>query len=122
MRVIKVIEIISDTNIGGAGVLLLNRLKYTDLQKYNTLVLLPSGSMLVPRLKYIGVRYREISGNADKSMDVRTVREYMSVFREIKPDIINAHGCLSARIAAWLCCVPIKICMRHCVFPSLKCL
>lgn len=116
MRVIKVIEIISDTNIGGAGVLLLNRLKYTDLQKYNTLVLLPSGSMLVPRLKYIGVRYREISGNADKSMDVRTVREYVSVFREIKPDIINSHGCLSARIAAWLCGVPVKICTRHCVF------
>lgn len=117
IKAIKVIEIISDTNIGGAGVLLLNRLKYTDKQKYSTLVLLPSGSMLVPRLKYLGVRYREISGNADRSMDVRTVRKYVSVFKKIKPDIINAHGCISARIAAWLCCVPVKICTRHCVFP-----
>ncbi len=113
----KIIEIISDTNIGGAGVLLLNRLKYTDIQKYDTLVLIPKRSMLAPRLENLGVGYREISGNANKSMDVRTVREYVSVFREIKPDIINAHGCLSARIAAWLCGVPVKICTRHCVFP-----
>ena len=117
MKVIKVIEIISDTNIGGAGVLLLNRLKYTDKQKYSTLVLIPRGSMLAPRLEKMGVEYREISGNADRSMDVRTVREYVSVFKEIKPDIINAHGCLSARIAAYLCGVPVKICTRHCVFP-----
>ena len=83
-------------------------------------MLLPSGSMLVPRLKYLGVRYREISGNADVSMDIRTVRQYVSVFKETKPDIVNAHGCLSARIAACLCGVPVKICTRHCVFPVLK--
>ena len=120
MRVIKVIEIISDTNIGGAGVLLLNRLKYTDRQKYDTLVLLPNGSMLSPRFEKIGVEYREISGNSDKSMDLSTVREYVSVFKKIKPDVINAHGCLSARIAAYICGVPVKICTRHCVFPVKK--
>lgn len=116
----KIIEIISDTNIGGAGVLLLNRLKYTDGQKYSTLVLIPRGSMLAPRLEKMGVEYREISGNADRSMDVRTVRKYVRVFKEEKPDIINSHGCLSARIAAYLCGVPVKICTRHCVFPVEK--
>ena len=43
---IKVLNIISDTNIGGAGRVLLNYAKYRDREKFDMSVILPSGSML----------------------------------------------------------------------------
>ncbi len=116
----KVVEIISDTNIGGAGVLLCNRLKYTDMNKYKTLVLLPKGSNLCQRLKEINVPYFEVDCAGDRSLDIRAVNKYRKIISRFSPDIINAHGCLSARIAAFICRVPVKICTRHCVFDVTK--
>ena len=37
--------------------------------------------------------------------------------REIRPDIVNSH-CLTARIAAKICSVPVKIHTRHCAFDT----
>ena len=112
----KIVEVISDTNIGGAGVLLINRLKHTDRKKYCTVVLLPMGSKLVARLRDINVDFIETDCRGDKSFDMLAVIRYVKVIKHLKPDIINSHGCLSARIAAFLCGVPIKICTRHCFF------
>ncbi|MBO7310787.1 MAG: glycosyltransferase [Clostridia bacterium] len=116
----KIIEIISDTNIGGAGVLLVNRLKNTDLKKYQTAVALPKGSMLTQRLLDIGVRCIEIDCRGDSSLEVGAIAKYVRLFKKERPDIINCHGALSARIAAKVCRVPIKICTRHCVFSVKK--
>lgn len=117
----KIIEVITDTNVGGAGVLLINRLKHTDLLMYDTEVILPRKSAIVPRLEGINVKFTEIDCNADKSFDLSSVRSYVKLFNEKKPDIVNCHGALSARIAAKICGVPIKICTRHCAFDvSLK--
>ena len=104
----KIIEIISDTNIGGAGVLLVNRLKNTDLKKYQTAVALPKGSMLTQRLLDIGVRCIEIDCRGDSSLEVGAIAKYVRLFKKERPDIINCHGALSARIAAKVCRVPIK--------------
>ncbi len=114
----KVIEIISDTNIGGAGVLLVNRLKNTDLAKYKTTVLLPCGSALVKRLENLPVDIIEVKCSGDRSFEIAAIFKYLRIFRKLRPDIINCHGSLSARIAAKLGCVPVKICTRHCVFPT----
>lgn len=116
----KIIEAISDTNIGGAGVLLINRLSNTDLNKYPTLVVVPRGSALCQRLEAIGVDYVEADCDGDISFDLKAIKIYKRIFKENTPDIINCHGCLSARIAAKMCRVPIKICTRHCVFPVKK--
>ncbi len=113
----KIIEVISDTNIGGAGILLVNRLSCTNLKKYQTTVLLPSRGQLKSRLEKIGVRCIEVDCEGDKSFDLAAVKKYAEIFRRERPDIINTHGTLSARIAAKLCAVPVKICTRHCVFP-----
>lgn len=115
--VMKIIEVISDTNIGGAGVLLVNRLTCTDLEKYRTEVLVPKDSRLKPRIEAVGAKCRELDVTGDSSFDVGAVMQYIRVFNTEKPDTVNCHGCLSARIAAWLCGVPVKICTRHCVFP-----
>ena len=113
----RVVEVISDTNIGGAGVLLLNRLSCTDLEKYDTCVLLPHGSMLKAKLEGIGVKCREIECRGDKSFDIKSIRKFIEFFKMYHADIVNCHGCLSARIASRMCGVPVKICTRHCVFP-----
>ena len=43
---IRVLNIISDTNIGGAGRVILNYLNYTDRNQFETLVAVPRGSLL----------------------------------------------------------------------------
>lgn len=116
----KIIEVISDTNIGGAGVLLANRLSCTDLEKYRTEVIVPKNSRLKTRIEALGVKCRELEIAGDKSFDVGAIMQYIRFLKKEKPDIVNCHGCLSARIAAWSCKIPIKICTRHCVFPLSK--
>ena len=43
---IKILNIISDSNIGGAGRCLLNFLKYYDRKKFAVKVVVPKGSLL----------------------------------------------------------------------------
>ena len=48
---ISVVEAITDTNVGGAGRLLLNRIKNSNNNEFKYTVLLPRGSALIPLLK-----------------------------------------------------------------------
>ncbi len=113
---IKVAEIISDTNIGGAGRLLLTRLSVCDRERFDERVVLPENSELTQGFLDLGYTPYHIRYSADKSFDIRAVFELYKYFRASKPDIINAHGCLSARIAAFFARVPIRIFTRHCAF------
>ena len=47
---IKVLNIISDSNIGGAGRCVLNFLKYYDRKNYDVKVVVPRGSLLIPEI------------------------------------------------------------------------
>ena len=49
---IKVLNVISDTNIGGAGRCLLNFLKYYDRSRFEVKVVLPHDSLLAQKGKY----------------------------------------------------------------------
>ncbi len=113
----KIAEVITDSNIGGAGVLLANRLHNTDPEIYQTTVLLPRGSALIERLKGLKINIIEMDCCFDASFEFFSIFKYVGVLRALHPDIINCHGALSARIAAKLCRVPVKLCTRHCVFP-----
>ena len=114
----KIIEVISDTNIGGAGVLLLNRLECTDLGKYPTAVCLPRQSKLIPKLRSIGVECIETDTAPDSSWSVGDVKRFKRIFDKEEPMLVNCHASLSARVAAKLSGVPVKICTRHCVYPT----
>ena len=117
MQKIKVVEVITDTNIGGAGVLLCTRLKYSDRTKIETEVILPRGSELIHRLREIDVKIHEIDACRDRSFELSAIFQYIALFRQIRPDLINCHGALSARIAAKLCGVRVRLYTRHCVYP-----
>ena len=117
MRKIKVVEVITDSNIGGAGVLLCTRLKYSDRTKFESEVILPRGSELIPRLQAIGIPFHEIDACWDRSFELGAIFKYLVLLHRIRPDLINCHGALSARFAAKLCGVRVRLYTRHCVYP-----
>lgn len=113
---IKVLNIITDTNIGGAGRVLINYLRHTDRENFDTSVAVPRGSLLVPELEKLGAAVYEVNGIADRSYN----RDDVAVLRELitrtDPDIVHAHGALSARIAGRRC-GKLVIFTRHSAFP-----
>ena len=114
---IKVVEVISDTNIGGAGRLLLARLEESDRLRFDETVILPRASKLCPHLEDLGVKYIEIDGCADRSLDIFAILKLWREIRRVRPHILNSHACLSARIAGRLAGVPTVIQTRHSSFP-----
>lgn len=117
---IRVAEVISDTNTGGAGRLLVTRLKNTDRSEFDVRVFLPYGSELKGVLEKEKIGYSEFDGCADRSFDASAIPLLINAFRIFDPDIVNTHGCLSARIAAALIRVPVRISTRHCAYPVSK--
>ena len=114
---IKVVEVISDTNIGGAGRLLLARLEESDRLRFDETVILPRASKLCSHLEALGVKYIEIDGCADRSLDIFAILKLWREIRRVRPHILNSHACLSARIAGRLAGVPTVIQTRHSSFP-----
>lgn len=113
---IRVLNIISDTNIGGAGRVILNYLRYADHTQFETMVAIPRGSLLKASLEELGAKYFEVDGMADRSYHKDDVNVLEQLIREVKPDLVHTHGALSGRIAAKRCHVPI-VYSRHSAFP-----
>ena len=113
---IRILNIISDTNIGGAGRVILNYLRYADRNKFETLVAIPRGSLLKPLLEEAEVTVYEVDGMADCSYASEDVKALQALIRQVKPDLVHTHGALSGRIAAKRCRVPV-VYSRHSAFP-----
>lgn len=114
---VKIAEAISDMNIGGAGRLLVERLKESRESGEQIFVLMPKGSELASRIKETGAEVIEFDGCRDRSLDLRAIFKLRDILLEIRPDVLNAHGAMSARIAAYLAGVPVRIYTRHCTYP-----
>ena len=71
----RVLHVISDENIGGAGVLLCNLLGEFDQTRVQSEVALPLGSALCPRLRELGIPMPELY-EADRERE-RIVKEYL---------------------------------------------
>ena len=111
----RVLNIISDTNIGGAGLSLLNYINNRG-PEFEVSVALPRGGMLAPRLAELGVRCYETNGISDRSLDLSAVRELKKIIRDADPDIVHTHGAMAGRIAARLCGKAVVF-TRHSAFP-----
>lgn len=110
----KIIHVLTDTNIGGAGIWLLNYLKSFDRSKYEVAAALPENAELTPIVKALGIRVCEVKGIADESFSKQGIKEFKKLFLSEKPDIIHSHASLSARIAARQCKIKI-VNTRHCL-------
>lgn len=116
----KILNILSDSNIGGAGRLLVHYLRNFDRARFDGWVALPKGSALIPAVRETGFPVIELEYGADQSWDRRSVGELRRVIRELRPDIVHCHSSLSGRVAAWLERVPGRFYTRHSVFPPSK--
>jgi len=116
----KILNILSDSNIGGAGRLLVHYLRNFDRARFDGWVALPKGSALIPAVRETGFPVIELEYGADQSWDRRSVGELRRVIRELRPDIVHCHSSLSGRVAAWLEHVPGRFYTRHSVFPPSK--
>lgn len=116
---IRVLQIISDTNIGGGGRSLLNYLSCCDRSRFSPSVVLPRGSALTERVRALDVPAEEIDAMADKSLDLRAIPPLTRILRRERPDLVHTHGSLSGRIAARLAGCPV-VYTRHCAFPPGK--
>lgn len=116
----KIIEVSSDTNIGGAGKCLLILLKELDRTKFEPVAVIPKNSLLKPHIEELGVKVIEVDGMADKSLDWSAISKLRKIFKEEKADLVHAHASMSARIAAKLSGCKV-VYTRHSVFePSRK--
>lgn len=113
---IRVLNVISDTNIGGAGRVILNYLRCSDRSQFETLVAVPRGSLLKPSLEEAGVEVHEVDGMADRSYAKEDVKALETLIRQVKPDLVHTHGALSGRVAAKHCHIPV-VYSRHSAFP-----
>ena len=111
----KILHVISDTNIGGAGRLLLGYLNSYSRDEFENTVLLPENSMLTPRIRALGIPLYELKSQGDKSFDFAAVREIKKHIKALNPDIVHTHGSFSGRIAAKGCKKPIVF-TRHSAF------
>ncbi len=116
---IKVVNVTSDANIGGAGKCILTFLKHYDRKKYDLTVIVPPKSLLIPEIEALGGKYIEVEGISDKSLDINGIKALQKAFAKIKPDIVHAHAVMSARIAAKISGAKI-IYTRHSVFEPPK--
>lgn len=116
---IKVVEVSSDSNIGGAGKCIITFLKYFDRDKFDVSVVLPKNSLLLPEIKALGIKTYELDRLAEKSLDAGAVMWLRKLFGELKPDIVHTHASMSARFAAKLRGIK-TVYTRHSVFEPSK--
>ena len=114
---IKAINVISDSNIGGAGRMLLAFMRNYDRKSFDMAVLLPSGAMLIPELESLGIRCITDPGLGEKSYDASATKRLKKLFKYEKPDIVHTHASMSARIAAKSTGCRI-VYSRHSIFPN----
>lgn len=110
-----VLHVISDENIGGAGVLLTTLLQNFDRRRVQSIVALPRGSALLERMKSLGIEVIELNQPCDR-FSLASIAELMGIIKGCKPDIIHANAALASRIAGRLTGKKV-VHTRHCCFP-----
>lgn len=111
----KVLHVLTDRNIGGAGRWLLYYLKYHNREKFEVKVLLPHDSLLVEAVQALDVPVIAMEEMEDKSFDKKAMKALAKVFRQEKPDIVHTHASMTARMAARLARVPYIFNTKHCM-------
>ena len=116
----KILHVITDMNIGGAGVWVRNYLNYAD-KKHEIHVVIPRGSLLKDYLEVQrGARIHEIDHIGDRSFSLRGIGAMVRLLRRILPDVLHTHASFSARIAGKILGIPKVYNSRHCVVPVPK--
>ena len=98
------------------SVVLINFMREANREDFDYTVVLPRGSLLIPRLQELNVNIVEMDGIAEKSFAVSQISAFRKLFKELKPDVVHTHASLSARVAARLCGKIKIVYTRHCAY------
>lgn len=94
----KVLHVISDENIGGAGILLTNLLKNMDHNRVSSIVALPQNSLLFSRIEGMKIPSIGLKHPCDR-FSLQSIIELRKIIKRERIDIIHANAALCARIA-----------------------
>ncbi len=111
----RILYVISDSNIGGAGILLCNILRHIDKNKFPCAVAMPRGSDLRARVLELGVTVMELEHPCDR-FSWQSVRELSKVIRDFDAEVIHANAAICARVAGRMCGCRV-VHTRHCYYP-----
>ena len=113
----RILHILTDSNTGGAGILLENLLRCTSLPKEDICVALPRGAAMAERYADCGVRVEELPIRPDASFCLGDLSRIGKFLHRERPDILHTHAALGARLAAMQNRIPVRIATRHCAYP-----
>ena len=111
----RVLHVISDENIGGAGVLLTSLLHHFNRSEIESIVALPKNSALKDRIRKENACVILLEHHVDR-VTAGGIFEMRRLIKSVSPDLVHTNAAVSARIAARLTHVPI-LHTRHCSFP-----
>jgi len=116
MEKIRILHVLTDSNIGGAGRLLYNLAESIDKSRFEFIYVFPKGSALVKLFK--GAKIYTVSSGVDRSFDLGAIREIKAIITITQPHIIHTHSSLFARIGAKLAGFDEGrvVYTKHCVF------
>lgn len=109
---IKVLHVLSDTNIGGAGMHVASLVKAMDRHKFQVMVACPKGARIREIIAPF-IPVAELPAMAgDKSFQPGCIWALVNLIKQNQIDIIHTHGSLSGRIAGKIAGIKI-IFTRH---------
>lgn len=94
----KIIQVLTDTNIGGAGRYLINMISSWDGGRYDLTVVCPEGGELERQLINKGVNLYTVKGG-ENSLTKEHITALCQIISKEKADIVHTHASLSGRIA-----------------------
>jgi len=110
----KIVHIISDTNIGGAGYHLLSVLQNYDRSRYVIEVILPRDSRLIPFIGDMATMH-EVEHIADKSLSIKGIFAIRKALMRIRPVIVHTHASFSGRVAGWFSGAKVLYSRHYCL-------
>lgn len=114
----RILHIMTDTNIGGAGIWVLNSVGAMS-GEFEVYVALPRNAQLKARLLAVieASKIIEVDHIGDQSFSVAGFKALKQVIKQVHPDIVHTHASLAGRMAAkWLGKIAI-VNSRHCIEP-----
>ena len=98
---VNVLHVLSDTNVGGAGIHIATLAKLINKQNFKLFLACPKGAKIIDIVED-DIEIIEIESQGDKSFEVGIIRQLTKIIKKNRIDIVHTHASLSGRIAAKL--------------------
>jgi len=113
----RVLHILTDTNIGGAGKYLLALAESKTDFAPEIKVILPPESKMKSLLEDTGIEVTEDKNIAEKSFSLKAIVSLLPKIIKIKPRIVHTHASFAGRCAAKLLGIPVVHTKHYCIYP-----